>query len=50
MKFFGGMEMEEIAEVLNVSLGTVKRDWSLAKLWLLRQLENQSNSEKHDDP
>lgn len=38
MKFFGGMEMEEIAEALNVSLGTVKRDWSLAKLWLLRQL------------
>jgi RNA polymerase sigma-70 factor (ECF subfamily) len=38
LKFFGGMEMEEIAEVLNVSLGTVKRDWSLAKLWLLRQM------------
>jgi RNA polymerase sigma-70 factor, ECF subfamily len=38
MKFFGGLEMEEIAEVLNVSLGTIKRDWSLAKLWLLRQL------------
>lgn len=38
LKFFGGMEMEEIAEVLKVSLGTVKRDWSLAKLWLLRRL------------
>jgi RNA polymerase sigma factor (TIGR02999 family) len=43
MKFFGGMEMEEIAEVLQVSLGTVKRDWSLAKLWLLRELSGESN-------
>jgi RNA polymerase sigma-70 factor (ECF subfamily) len=42
LKFFGGMEMEEIAEVLHVSLGTVKRDWSLAKLWLLRQLNTTS--------
>ncbi|HEX4948282.1 MAG TPA: sigma-70 family RNA polymerase sigma factor [Blastocatellia bacterium] len=38
MRFFGGMSMEEIAEVLRVSLGTIKRDWSLAKLWLLREL------------
>ena len=38
MKFFGGMEMEEIAEAMQISLGTVKRDWSLAKLWLLREL------------
>ena len=38
LRFFGGLEMEEIAEVLRVSLGTVKRDWSLAKLWLLREL------------
>jgi RNA polymerase sigma-70 factor, ECF subfamily len=43
MKFFGGMEMEEIAEVLQVSLGTVKRDWSLAKLWLLRELSGESD-------
>jgi len=42
LKFFGGMEMEEIAEVLNVSLGTVKRDWSLAKLWLVRELNTTS--------
>ena len=38
MRFFGGMGLEEIAEVLKVSLGTIKRDWSLAKLWLLREL------------
>jgi len=38
LRFFGGMELEEIAEALKVSLGTVKRDWGLAKLWLLREL------------
>jgi RNA polymerase sigma-70 factor, ECF subfamily len=45
MKFFGGMEMEEIAEVLQVSLGTVKRDWSLAKLWLLRELGGEESND-----
>lgn len=38
MRFFGGMSLEEIAAALCVSLGTIKRDWSLAKLWLLREL------------
>jgi RNA polymerase sigma-70 factor (ECF subfamily) len=40
LKFFGGLEAREIAEVLNVSAKTVSRDWSFAKLWLLRQLSN----------
>ena len=38
MKFFGGLEAGEIAEVLHVSVETVERDWKLAKLWLLREL------------
>lgn len=38
MKFFGGLEIEEIAQVLEVSPATVRRDWSLAKLWLGREL------------
>lgn len=38
MKFFGGLSVEEIAEVLNVSPDTVKRDWRLAKAWLGREL------------
>ena len=38
MKFFGGLDVEEIAEVLNVSPDTVKRDWKLAKAWLGREL------------
>ena len=38
MRFFGGMTVEETAEALAVSPETVKRDWSLAKAWLKRQL------------
>lgn len=40
LKFFGGLENEEIAEVLGVSLATVKRDWSLARAWLHRELRD----------
>ena len=40
LKFFGGLEAREIAEVLNVSPTTVSRDWTFAKLWLLRWLNN----------
>ena len=38
LKFFGGLEAEEIAEVLQVSPKTVLRDWQFAKLWLCREL------------
>lgn len=40
MRFFGGMTVEETAEVLQVSTDTVKRDWKLAKLWLLKELDD----------
>jgi RNA polymerase sigma factor (TIGR02999 family) len=39
LRFFGGLSVEETADVLHVSTETVKRDWRLAKLWLLRELE-----------
>ena len=39
MRFFGGLSVEETAEALAVSADTVKRDWRLAKLWLLRELK-----------
>ena len=39
LRFFGGLDVKETAEVLKVSTGTVKRDWKLAKLWLLGKLE-----------
>jgi RNA polymerase sigma-70 factor, ECF subfamily len=38
LKFFGGLEADEIAEVLQVSPKTVLRDWQFAKLWLCREL------------
>ncbi len=38
LKFFGGLTVEEIAEVLQVSPQTVLRDWKLAKSWLLREM------------
>jgi RNA polymerase sigma factor (TIGR02999 family) len=38
LRFFGGLSINETAEVLKVSEGTVRRDWSLAKAWLYREL------------
>ncbi len=40
LKFFGGLSMEETAEVLRVSAETVVRDWRLAKVWLLREMSD----------
>jgi RNA polymerase sigma factor (TIGR02999 family) len=37
LRFFGGLSIEETAEVLNLSPATVKREWSTARLWLRRQ-------------
>jgi RNA polymerase sigma-70 factor (ECF subfamily) len=38
LRFFGGLSVQETAEVLNVAPETVMRDWKLAKVWLLREL------------
>jgi len=38
LRFFGGLENEEIAEALGTSLATVKRDWAVARAWLRREL------------
>ena len=38
LKFFGGLTVEEIADVLKVSPDTVMRDWRLAKAWLFREI------------
>ena len=38
LRFFAGLDVEETAEVLAVSPKTVKRDWSIARAWLLREL------------
>ena len=39
LRFFGGLTLEEAAEVLGASPATVKRDWSLARTWLYRRLK-----------
>jgi len=40
LHFFGGLTLEEAADVLEISRDTVKRDWRFAKLWLLRELSD----------
>jgi RNA polymerase sigma factor (TIGR02999 family) len=41
LRYFGGLEVKEIAEVLGVSTKTVKRDWQAAKMWLCAYLGEQ---------
>jgi RNA polymerase sigma-70 factor (ECF subfamily) len=45
LRFFGGLSIEETASVLGVSADTVKRDWRLAKAWLMREMRG---AETHD--
>lgn len=40
MRYFGGLNEEEIAEILGVSSRTVRRDWNLARAWLFRELRS----------
>jgi len=42
MRYFGGLSVEQIASLLGVSERSVKRDWSLARIWLFRELEQGS--------
>lgn len=44
LRFFGGLTVEETAGVMGVSTVTVKRDWSMAKAWLKRELKNDGES------
>lgn len=41
LRFFGGLTVEETAEVLGISAATVKRDWRLAKAWLHREIDGE---------
>jgi RNA polymerase sigma factor (TIGR02999 family) len=45
LRFFGGLSVEETAEVLKVSPDTVMRDWRLAKVWLARELKHGARDE-----
>ena len=43
LRFFGGLSVEETADLLGISVETVKRDWRIAKLWLSREREGQTH-------
>lgn len=45
MRYFGGLSNQEIADALNSSLATVKRDWTVAKTWLQKTLADRSDGE-----
>ncbi len=42
LRFFGGLTIEETAQAMDVSVGTVKQDWRFARAWLLQKLEEQA--------
>jgi len=42
LRFFGGLTVEETADILGTSPSTVKREWTLARAWLYRELEGRS--------
>ena len=44
LRFFGGLSMDEIAEVLEISRATVEREWSFARAWLYDAIEGTENS------
>jgi DNA-directed RNA polymerase specialized sigma24 family protein len=41
LRFFGGLSVEETAEVLKLSPHTIMRDWRLARVWLLAEISRQ---------
>ena len=43
LRFFGGLSIEETAEILGVSPGTVMRDWTLAKAWLRKEMSAEAS-------
>lgn len=45
LRFFGGLTVEETAEAMRISPATVKREWSVARAWLLRELSRSSVAE-----
>jgi RNA polymerase sigma factor (TIGR02999 family) len=48
LRFFGGLSVEETAQVLKVSPQTVMRDWKLSKVWLLREMKREEESARAD--
>jgi RNA polymerase sigma factor (TIGR02999 family) len=46
LRFFGGLSDEETAEVLGISVRTVKRDWKVARAWLYKEISQGEISER----
>jgi RNA polymerase sigma factor (TIGR02999 family) len=46
LRFFGGLSVEETADVLHMSTDTIKRDWRIAKQWLQRELEGTQDGQR----
>jgi RNA polymerase sigma factor (TIGR02999 family) len=44
LRYFGGLELDEVAEVLGISERTIVRDWNAARAWLLDKLQNSASS------
>lgn len=44
MRYFGGLSNKEIAEALNISVASVKRDWNVAKAWFIKRYDNGSEA------
>ena len=47
LRFFGGLTVEETAEAMGISAATVKREWSVARAWLLREINERSKQDSH---
>ena len=46
LRYFGGLSVEEVAAVLDMSPRSVKRDWALARPWLFREIQNSALGER----
>jgi RNA polymerase sigma-70 factor (ECF subfamily) len=46
LRYFGGLTIEETGEVLGISPATVKRDWSMARAWLTREIKKSSHEQR----
>lgn len=50
LRFFGGLTIEEAAEMLEISVSTCRRDWLYAKAWLRREMDRSEKSQGETDP
>ncbi len=50
LRYFGGFSVEEIGEILEMSPRSVKRHWALARIWLLKQMQNPRDPDALPDP